>query len=426
MIKELQKRPFARPLLFWITGILAETMLSCHAYSFILLLFPMGMATASCIGSKRRGAWRYGYRWTGGLSILFLLLFLSVQSTHYRAERRGEKPSVSVLLQWGEEKRQFLLKPFESLDLSGPEKAVLTTLTLGYRANMDRRVKKQFSMAGVAHILAVSGFHVAIVCGFLSLFFSVLPHYGWGKWIRYLGTVGLLWIFVIISGMAASALRAGLMLSLFLTGQVMERRSDRYNTLAASAFCMLAYQPSYLFDIGFQLSYLAVFFILFLQPRLRKWISVRNPLLSVPWNWLTVSIAAQAGTVFLCLYYFGQFSSVFLLANLPLTLIATCLIPLTLVWMFLPVWFPGYEMLKQIVEELTRSLLWIVDSFSSFSFSTFTFRFDLFTMIGAYGILFLLFLFLIKKRPAYLLAALSVCLLLIGVKVITNFMRYEI
>lgn len=426
MIKELQKRPFARPLLFWIIGILAETMFSCHSYSFILLLFPIGMVVASCTELKRGGVWRYSYRWTGGLSVLFLILFLSIQSTSYRAGRLGKTQSVSALIQWGEEQRQFLLKPFERLDLSDSEKSVLTTITLGYRANMDPRVKKQFSMAGVAHILAVSGFHVAIVCGFLSLFFSVLPRYGWGKWVRYMGIVGLLWIFVIISGMAASALRAGLMLSLFLTGQAMERRSDRYNTLAASAFCMLAYQPFYLFDIGFQLSYLAVFFILLLQPRLRKWIVVRNPVLSVPWNWITVSIAAQTGTVFLCLYYFGQFSSVFLLANLPLTLLATCLIPITLVWMFVPEWLPGQEILKQIVEVLTRSLLWIVDSFSSFSFSTFTFRFDLLTLLGGYGILFLLFLFIIKKRPAYLLAALSVCLLLIGVKVVANFMRYEI
>lgn len=426
MIKELQKRPFARPLLFWITGILSETIFSCHSYSFILLIFPVITVAASYRRPGRSGVWRYNYRWTGGLSLLCLFLFLSVQFTYYRAERTGEKQPVSALQQWGEARRQLLLKPFERLDLSGPEKSVLATITLGYRANMDRRVKKQFSMAGVAHILAVSGFHVAIVCGFISFFFSVLPRHGWGKWVRYVGTVGLLWIFVIISGMAASALRAGLMLSLFLTGQAMERRSDRYNTLAAAAFCMLAYQPFYLFDIGFQLSYLAVFFILFLQPRLRNWMVVRNPVLSVPWNWITVSVAAQVGTVFLCLYYFGQFSSVFLLANLPLTLIATCLIPFTLVWMFLPAGFPGEEALKQIVEQLTRSLLWIVDSFSSFSFSTFTFRFDLFTMLGGYGILFLLFLFLIKKRPAYLLAALSGCLLLTGVKVLVNFMRYEI
>lgn len=421
MIKELQKRPFARPLLFWITGILVETQFSCHALSFLLLIVPVGMLLASFGRSKPYVACMYGNRWIGGLSIVFLLLFLSVQSTYYGARRQEAGPSYSAISQWGEEKRQSVLKPFGKLALSDSEKSVLTTITLGYRATMDREVKRRFSMAGVAHILAVSGFHVAIVCGFLSLFFSVLPRYGWGKWVRYLGTVALLWIFVFISGMAASALRAGLMSTLFLTGRVLERPGDRYNTLAACAFCMLAYKPFYLFDIGFQLSYLAVFSILFLQPRIRKWIAVRNPLLSVPWNWIAVSLAAQAGTVFLCLYYFGQFSSVFLLANLPLTLIATCLIPITLVWMVLPDWFPGYDGLKQVVEELTRSLLWIVDSFSRFSFSTFTFRFDLFTLLSAYGMLFLLFLFFYKKRAYYLLAALFLLLILLIGKVIGNF-----
>lgn len=421
MIKELQKRPFARPLLFWVIGILAETQFSCHTLSFLLLVMPVGILLVSLVKSEDRGPGMYGNRWIGGLSLIFLLLFLSIQSTFYGIQRESREQSYTSLRQWGEEKRQSVLQPFGKLDLSDSEKSVLATITLGYRATMDREVKKRFSMAGVAHILAVSGFHVAIVCGFLSLFFSVLPGYGWGKWIRYVGTIGLLWVFVFISGMAASALRAGLMSTLFLTGQVLERPGDRYNTLAASAFCMLAYKPLYLFDIGFQLSYLAVFSILLLQPRIRKWISVRNPLLAVPWNWIAVSLAAQIGTVFLCLYYFGQFSSVFLLANLPLTLIATCLIPITLVWMFLPGWFPGYECLKQIIEVLTRSLLWIVDSFSCFSFSTFTFRFGLFTMLGGYGMLFLLFLFLFKKRPCYLLAALS--LLLIGLigKVIDNF-----
>lgn len=102
------------------------------------------------------------------------------------------------------------------------------------------------------------------------------------------------------------------MLSLYLTGRALRRVTDGYNTLAAAAFCMLAYNPYYLFDVGFQLSYLAVFFILFLVPRFKEWIVVRNPLLAMPWEWITVSIAAQIGTALLCFYYFGQFSDSFL------------------------------------------------------------------------------------------------------------------
>ena len=101
------------------------------------------------------------------------------------------------------------------------------------------------------------------------------------------------------------------MLTMYLTGGVLDRRAERYNILAASAFCMLVYEPLYLFDIGFQLSYLAVLSILYFQPRLQALIKVHNPFLRTPWGWVTVTLSAQAGTTFLCLYYFGQFSTVF-------------------------------------------------------------------------------------------------------------------
>ena len=78
---------------------------------------------------------------------------------------------------------------------------------------------------------------------------------GIGRWVRYIILVGSLWGFVFITGLAPSAVRAALMLSLYLTGRALRRVTDGYNTLAAAAFCMLAYNPYYLFDIGFQLSF---------------------------------------------------------------------------------------------------------------------------------------------------------------------------
>jgi len=85
---------------------------------------------------------------------------------------------------------------------------------------------------------------------------------------------------------------------MYLTGGVLDRRAERYNILAASAFCMLVYEPLYLFDIGFQLSYLAVLSILYFQPRLQALIKVHNPFLRTPWGWVTVTLSAQAGTTF--------------------------------------------------------------------------------------------------------------------------------
>ena len=166
------------------------------------------------------------------------------------------------------------------------------------------------------------------------------------------------------NGLGGSSVRAALMLTMYLMGRMLDRRAERYNILAASAFCMLVYEPLYLFDIGFQLSYLAVLSILYFQPRLQALIKVHNPFLRTPWGWVTVTLSAQAGTTFLCLYYFGQFSTVFLLTNLPLTFLATLLIPASLVYMFLPEWIPGYGWLQVGVEWLAHGLLWVVDAFS--------------------------------------------------------------
>ena len=128
---------------------------------------------------------------------------------------------------------------------------------------------------------------------------------------------------------------------------------------------MLAYNPYYLFDVGFQLSYLAVFFILFLVPRFKEWIVVRNPLLAMPWEWITVSIAAQIGTALLCFYYFGQFSTVFLFTNLPVTLLAMFLIPFAFLWLGYPVDFYGYDWIQKIVEGLVHGMVRVVDVFSA-------------------------------------------------------------
>lgn len=357
MIKELQIRPFARPLLVWIAGIMLQTVFSCCTYSWVLLLLPVIILTTAGLVLRGQEHFCYETRWLWGVVFLSLLLFLSIQKTAYsQFEALSEHPA-SLLSRWAREEQQRLLEPIAKLNLTDEEKSVLATITVGYRQAMSREVRNRFSATGVAHILAVSGFHVAIVCGFLSFLFSFLPRNGCCRWIRYISLLVLLWGFAAITGLAVSSVRAALMLTMYLTGGVLDRRAERYNILAASAFCMLVYEPLYLFDIGFQLSYLAVLSILYFQPRLQALIKVHNPFLRTPWGWVTVTLSAQAGTTFLCLYYFGQFSTVFLLTNLPLTFLATLLIPASLVYMFLPEWIPGYGWLQVGVEWLAHDLL---------------------------------------------------------------------
>ena len=413
IIKEIQKRPFIRPLFIWITGILLQAFFDCSLVLLLLIIIPLLIVAFSYLVPKvESGGDNYELRWVWGAVFLSLLLSLSIQRTAYWQER-GDSSEVSLLMELGGKGQERLLEPFERLNLSKEEKSVLTTITLGYRKEMDREVRRRFSVTGVAHLLAVSGFHVAVVCGFLSLLFSFLPKNSFYSWLGYLLMLCLLWGFVVITGLAASAVRAGLMLTLYLTGRVLRRMTDGYNTLAAAAFCMLVFNPLYLFDIGFQLSYLAVLSILYLQPRLQKLIEIRNPILAAPWGWITVTLSAQAGTTLLCLYYFRQFSLVFLCTNLPLTLLATFLIPAGLIWIILPVGFPGYELLQSLVETMTHALLQIVEAFSKVPGATFSFRLGLFLTVVGYGVVFFFLLFLQTRRPRFLFVSLLLLLFLL-------------
>ena len=172
MIKELQIRPFARPLLVWIAGIMLQTVFSCCTYFWVLLLLPVIILTTAGLVLRGQEHFCYETRWLWGVVFLSLLLFLSIQKTAYsQFEALSEHPA-SLLSRWAREEQQRLLEPIAKLNLTDEEKSVLATITVGYRQAMSREVRNRFSATGVAHILAVSGFHVAIVCGFLSFLFS--------------------------------------------------------------------------------------------------------------------------------------------------------------------------------------------------------------------------------------------------------------
>mgnify|MGYP000237807714 CR=1 FL=1 len=421
MIKELQIRPFARPLLVWIAGAILQTVFSCCTYSWVLLLLPVIILTTAGLALRGQEHFCYETRWLWGAVFLSLLLFLSIQKTAYSQFEASSEHPTSLLSRWAREEQQRLLEPIEKLNLTDEEKSVLATITVGYRQAMSREVRNRFFGYGGSTYPG----RKRLSCGnrlwlFIFSFFSFLSRNGCCRWIRYISLLVLLWGFVAITGLAASSVRAALMLTMYLTGGVLDRRAERYNILAASAFCMLVYEPLYLFDIGFQLSYLAVLSILYFQPRLQALIKVHNPFLRTPWGWVTVTLSAQAGTTFLCLYYFGQFSTVFLLTNLPLTFLATLLIPASLVYMFLPEWIPGYGWLQVGVEWLAHDLLWVVDAFSQVPGAVFSFRFDFPAMLVAYGMLLSILLYGHTGRSRYLLVILFLLLIILLVRVIED------
>ncbi|MDR1408223.1 MAG: ComEC/Rec2 family competence protein [Tannerella sp.] len=410
MIEELQKRPFARPLFLWIAGIVLQVCFPLQKWSVCLLIPVSAVLLFSFCFSGKNARPQYYARWLWGALFSCIVVFMSIQMTAY-AEQRLYAPHESGWLEQQARAVQIrMAHRLDNLRLSDDEKSILATITISYRQTMSREVLRKFSTAGVAHILSVSGFHVGILYGFLSFLFSGFSKRRFLKWVRIVLLLLALWAFAFIAGLSVSTVRATLMSSIYLAGQAFLRRPERHNTLAATAFLLLVYNPFYLFDIGFQLSFLAVLFIFWLQRPLSRLIEVRNPLLSTPWDVLTITVAAQVGTTFLCCYYFGVVSTVFLMSNLILSLLATALIPLAVMWMILPDGMSWFGALQWAVEYLTHGFVWVVDGFGTLPGATLSLRFDFVSLVCAYAFLGCLLLFFRYRQGRMLFVSLSILL----------------
>jgi len=196
------------------------------------------------------------------------------------------------------------------------ELAVINALLLGQRQDISSELLQSYAGAGAIHILAVSGLHVGIILLILNFLFQPLERLKNGKLIKLIVVISLLWIFAFIAGMSASVIRAVTMFTAVAIGMQVNRPANVYNILVISMFFLLLFRPSFLFDVGFQLSYLAVFFIVWLQPLLYDFWHPNWKTPNFFWKLFTVSVAAQIGIVPLSLYYFHQFPSLFFISNL--------------------------------------------------------------------------------------------------------------
>jgi competence protein ComEC len=208
-----------------------------------------------------------------------------------------------------------LMSIYKAYGIKGEEFAVLSALTLGNKEYIDADLRSSYTVTGAAHILAVSGLHVGVVCFVFKFILGFLF-----KSNRFLGVkmvilILALWGYAFITGLSPSVVRATIMFSFVSVGMMLQRKSLIYNTLSASAFCMLLYNPFYLFDISFQFSYIAVLFIVFFQSRIYRLIRFRNWLADKTWDLFSVSVAAQLGTFPFALYYFHQFPNYFWLSG---------------------------------------------------------------------------------------------------------------
>lgn len=305
--------------------------------------------------------------------------------------------------------RQNLLSRYHDYGADGKTYAVLAAMTLGDKSALSRDLKDDYSISGASHVLALSGLHLGIIYKVFLAFFALGM---WRrKWIPQLLTMLAIWSYVVLVGMSQSVLRSAIMLTILSVVRIVGNKSATVNSLAVAAVVMLLFNPLNLYDIGFEMSFMAVLGILLFEPVLPRY--------EVKWNksgvvrfcerllrWvcglITVSIAAQIATAPLVIYYFHRFSCYFFISNLVVIPCAILILNLTVAAVALYWWTPVSAFVGKVVmwlvDFLNASLHWVASlpsaSIENLSLSRVQ-------LVGVYLSIFAVYLILIffKRHP---------------------------
>jgi competence protein ComEC len=156
---------------------------------------------------------------------------------------------------------------------------IAEALLIGYKNDLDKEMVQAYSNTGVVHIIAISGLHLGLIYMVLFWLLERMPLIKRNRFVKAIILLICLWVFSLMTGASASVLRSAVMFTCIIVGNMLNRKSSIYNSLAASAFLLLCYNPYFLWDVGFQLSYFAIIGIIRLQKPIQQLFSLNNYLL---------------------------------------------------------------------------------------------------------------------------------------------------
>lgn len=344
----LHQAPLLIPAICLMVGILLGSHLSLSVPFCIVLLLAMVVATA-LLG-------RWSKLQTIGIALCSVLLgFLIIEMDLSKVDD-GEPTRIERTQQYFLHQRTLLLQRLETAGLSDNQYAVVAAMALGDKSSLTKDLKETYSMTGASHILALSGLHLGIIYALLSL---LVVGRRW-QMVSQVAIILSIWAFVFLVGMSTSVVRSAVMLTVYALLAIGHRQKMSVNTLAFTAIVMLLVSPQALFDVGFQMSFMAVFSILLFTPLFYRPFSAEylmtHRLVKWLWGMVAVSIAAQIGVAPLIAYYFGRFSCFFLLTNFIVIPAATLILYLSLATLLIP---SIGVVLASIVGLLNTTLLYI-------------------------------------------------------------------
>ena len=303
---------------------------------------------------------------------------------------------------FAEDVREKLISILKKNGLHNEVLGVASAISIGYKNELDDEIKKSYAATGATHILSVSGLHVGIVYAVLHFMFSFFSRKKYLNIIKTILILILLWGYAVLTGLCPSVLRATTMFSFVVIGRAFDRQTNIYNSLSASAFVLLAFNPFILFDVGFQLSYLAVIGIVFFQPYIYKLFYIKNKVIDKLWLLTSVSIAAQITTFPLCLYYFHQFPVYFILSGLVVVPLSSVIIYAVILLFIISPWEWGASMvgkgLYYVIDFMNNSIHFIENIPGALITEI---QFSRIELILFYLLLITLTLFIINKKLLY-------------------------
>lgn len=290
--------------------------------------------------------------------------------------------------------RGMLLDRLADSGVDGDAYAVVAAMALGDKSALTHEIRDTYSVSGASHVLALSGLHLGIIYGLLWL---LLPHRRWPAVSQTLILIAI-WLYVLLVGMPVSVVRSAVMLTVYGILSIAHRNKMSVNALAFTAIIMLLWNPEWLFDIGFQLSFMAVLAILLFVPVFEDMFSAQylqeHRWFRRVWGMVAVSVSAQIGVAPLIAYYFGRLSTYFLLTNFIVLPAAYLILGLSLIVLL----FPSLAyILLYIVDTLNAVLLRITAIPGS---SIDGFHPNVLQVVLTYVIIFCIYLLIERIKPS--------------------------
>lgn len=313
--------------------------------------------------------------------------------------------SPSLLLA-AKKQQETLHHIYDEHGISDEAGSIIEAMTIGRKADLSSDTRQAYANAGLSHILALSGFHVGIIVLLIQAFFlkSFLP-LRW-QWVSHLLIITTLWCYALLTGMSPSLIRANTMFTILLLCQFLNREALSINSCALAFFLMLCFNPFFLHDIGFQLSFLAVSGIGLFGKKVVNLFRTSHSFIHYTWL-ITVVAIALICTIFtapLVAHYFGKLTLISPISNLILFPLVYLLMWASILW-WLFLWCePINSFLTDVLNWTANTMNNIVEYLSSLPFATIHWQPDTPTTILCYMVLLILTYFISRKIPAKLSA----------------------